>query len=127
MARVGGDLREGDGTVTDAKTYEERIDVLREEFLDKVDALAAEVRRDLVVPTCKRYRLGFLSGNGDFWFHGTKRGKRVRYDDQLDADVPEPIRAVLEVLDLEVGYSHHLGYHVEPVDEPLPSAKRKVK
>lgn len=98
------------------KSVEGRVEASVAELDRKVTEIAAEVRERLVVPLCRRRGFGFLAGNGDYFFHGTKRGESVRYGDSLDDDTPADVRRVLAVLDIEITHGQHLGFYVESVE-----------
>lgn len=93
-----------------------RVEACVAECDAKVMKIAAEVREKLVVPLCKKHKFSFITGNGDFFFTGVRRGKQVRYGDAEDEDTPEYVRCVLRVLDIGVTHANHLGYYMEGFD-----------
>ena len=113
--------------MTDAKTYEDRLRAARDDFDAKVAALAVEVRRDLVVPTCEKHAMAFLSGNGTYFFRREQRGVVTYYGDTLQRGVPADVRDVLATLELEVRRGQSLGHLVESVPAPSPRSNRKEK
>lgn len=109
--------------------YEEMLDAFRDEFDAKVMTLAESVRDELVVPACKRYNLGYVAGNGSYWFSGVRHGEKVSVSDIYDAEKLglHDLIAVMDALDLEVMNNDVLGYYVRAVPEPPPRAKRSKR
>ena len=79
---------------------EKRVEEAVAELDRTVSRIAADVRERLVVPLCRRRKFRFLSGNGDYFFSGTRRGETVRYGDSLDEHAPADVLRVLAVLDI---------------------------
>jgi hypothetical protein len=50
------------------KDLEERIESLQNYFERNMEFLADSIRKDHVIPICKKYNLSFYSGNGTFAF-----------------------------------------------------------
>lgn len=84
-----------------------------------LDALAAEVREQVVVPLCKRHRLRYLSGNGHCMFvQRTKRGEAFT----SQAEVVKQgcrfnLQPAFEILLTHVTDHHVIGDWVDSVGE----------
>lgn len=93
--------------------FEKELKLLQEEFDRKVTKLAEEVRAELVIPACHKYKLDFISGMGRFLFF---RGE-LQIADEDDAkryNIPA-LKPIFEVLNLEVSHGQYLGYWVSDV------------
>lgn len=78
-----------------------------------VHKLADEVRRTVVVPICKKYRLAFTSGMGTYGFHDD--GGFLYRDEALDRGMDDIVVAI-DMLDEEIPLrSHSLGQYVDDV------------
>lgn len=95
---------------------EKRLEDAQDEFDRKVSEIAAGVRESLVVPLCRRRGFKFLSGNGVYFFSGTKRGEDVMYSDPFAPHIPGDVRRVLVTLNIEVSRGMYLGFYVQNVD-----------
>lgn len=97
------------------KEVEKRVDDARAAFDHQVSLIAAEVRKNLVVPLCLRRDFTFVTGNGRYAFYGKKNNEPCSYSNSLDPDTPADVRRVLAVLDTEVTHGQYLGFFVECV------------
>lgn len=98
---------------------ERRLKSLQDAFHKEIEDLAADVRRDMVLPVCRRKNLEYRTGNGAFAFFPLG-GSNVICD--FDAD-RYGLARVYDTLLLPVsGQRHHsffkhecLGYFVDDV------------
>ena len=114
-------------------TYEEHCEAMIEKAVEELDAklntLGDGVRKAMVLPACKRHNLGFSVCNGDFWFHGMRRGKRVRIATDYETEehgLSKSLDPIFAVLNLPAYGNQVLGYYVEAVPEPAPRTRKKT-
>lgn len=50
------------------KTVEQAVENVRDDFQTKLELIADTVRRELVIPACRRYGLEFFAGNNNWFF-----------------------------------------------------------
>lgn len=108
-----------------ANSYAPRVEAIVAELVAKAETLAAEVRRDLVLPACKEHGLGF-STYPNFYFHGRVKDFDEEFSSEIDAKRLgfESLVPVLAVLNLPVTGNDILGDYVADVPEPAPKARR---
>ena len=92
-----------------ATKYERALTQAQRAFNAQVARLAAEVRRDLVVPFCRKHKLEFLSGNGDYFFYS--RNEITSHIGSADPAY-EDSHEVFQALDLPVHGHVNLGHYV---------------
>jgi hypothetical protein len=100
--------------------YTKKAKSIEDAFVRSVEGLAADFRREVLVPLCKKHELRFLSGNGDYFFI-LKSGETIA--DPLDDDfkrlpksLQRPLLQAFEVLNYEVGRDNRIGFYVMNVD-----------
>jgi hypothetical protein len=109
----------------DKGTIEAELEAMMAEYESKVTALAARVRRDIIVPACKRYRLGYMTGNGTWFFSGVRSGRNIIVGDEDEAARLRLTKLVpiFDVLMLQVHGNQCLGYYIENVPDPPECAE----
>lgn len=104
------------------------LESCREAYHAAVEALADRVRRELVIPTCRRRKMTFTSGMGDYFFSRSADHPRIRAPWGLGETIGSADEAratpgckglarIFAVLDVEVEYNHPLGFWVCDVTE----------
>lgn len=108
------------------KPYVRQLEELREQYHATVQALADKVRVHLVLPACRRRRLTFTSGMGDYFFSLPRTRHSPTYGEVDNIGSAEEARAtpgcmglarIFAVLDAEVEHGQPLGYWVCDVTE----------
>lgn len=101
--------------------YLQELREAQDTFDEAVSNLGDSIRREIIIPLCKKHNLTFISGNGDFFFTDENN---MDYGDYLDPIFKETsskklqnIQKVLGLLSTEVTLHQCLGYFVEDVDE----------
>ena len=97
--------------------------------------LGEKVRAEIVKPVCKKYKLNFVVGNGEFFFR-KKKTKNKGFDaveprygncEDLVQDVPpgyrglsdsakKALKSILALLNEEISHGQYLGYFVRGVE-----------
>jgi hypothetical protein len=97
----------------DPQAYLDKIEEIEQQRLEALEDLAERIRVEYVIPACEKHGLGFLSGNGDFFF---TRGKKIWHtaDDHEDmsAAVRETLTPVFRLLNSFAGRSDMIGFFV---------------
>jgi hypothetical protein len=99
-------------------TYQQRLDKLVQEFDRKVSDLAEEIRTEVIVPACKKWRMDFISGNGTFFFSKgdkTYSGGYGLTDSSFGPKFEKEMVPIFELLNTEVTHNQVLGYYVGDV------------
>lgn len=101
------------------RSFESKLDKLKNDFAKKVQALADEVREE-VSAICVKHKLDYLSGNGVMVFYGSWGGDEVSIGNSRDAETDYDgafsyLVKIFEVLELEIGRDDYLGYYVADV------------
>lgn len=111
------------------------LKALQEQLEKDLDALGDKIGREIVVPVCAKYKLAFVTIQGNFWFmkkkytknqndwHNAPRyGDSEELSDPIDADyddisdaAKEALRPILDLLNMEVSHNQFLGYYVDEV------------
>lgn len=102
------------------KHYGDELAAIQKRFDDDTTALAEKVRREVVVPACRRHRLTFRSCNGAFGFR--RNGSPLI--DSTDSDafnlLPGPSKAavvgILDLLRRSVSHGQWLGDFIRDVN-----------
>ena len=77
------------------KKYQEQLDKAYNEYIQKIEGVAAQARKDYLIPYLKKNGYNFLSGNGTYYiFNPTNR------DNYIMLNLPKRIEKILQ---LEVG------------------------
>lgn len=98
----------------------EELDRIRKDFIKKVESLAARVRKDQIIPLCKKHGLSFYSGMGTFFFD--KDGRTITPEYEPKQAAKYELGPIFETLNLEVSKNHNLGDYVA---DYVPPVKRK--
>lgn len=105
-----------------AKQYNQILDSLQEEYQRKIQELAAEYRESVLLPLCKKRKLCFISGMGEFYFYpasddGTRFGSSWTAGDVDDAilECKRYLIPFLEVLNQEVERDQYFGFYVDDI------------
>jgi hypothetical protein len=84
-----------------------------------LETLADEVRKQHVVPACKKAGLNYIAGNGTFcFFDATKpdyMGTSIGTIDDAVLEEKTYLCPVIDMLNLEVGRNDVLGFYVSDV------------
>ncbi len=95
-----------------------KIEAIQKKYQKSLNVYADEIRRELVIPICKQYKLTYRSGNGLMLFVPTKDCKCLSpltsSDDAKESGYLD-IAAVFDVLDIVIDDNDCIGYHVEGV------------
>lgn len=96
-------------------------------FDEDVKLVAAQYRREVLVPLCVKRGLRFLSGNGTFLFLKMHRGQEVSISTHLDVkQYGEPLLStIIDTLNLPVGPKFVLGDYVEDIRGEQRVVRRK--
>jgi hypothetical protein len=92
------------------------------EYERKIEQLATEYRRDVLLLLCKKHQICFWSGMGDFYFcpmndDRTRSGATWAVGDEVQAGIERKryLIPVLEVLNQEIEHGQYFGYFVQDV------------
>lgn len=77
------------------------FDKINLSFNEKIDKLVRKARKEVVIPACKKYKLTFISGNGDYFFV---------------ADVAERPTLYISNKHTAINYNFHLEYELSVLD-----------
>jgi len=94
--------------------YADRFEAIQNEHQQKLEDLGEDVRRNLVAPACRKYRLTFTSGMGDYFFTSGSDGHIHDCTSAREAGFPG-LCPIFEVLDLEISRGFYLGHYVGDV------------
>lgn len=102
--------------LTKAK-IELRIEQINDARIDALQNLAEEVREQFVVPMCKKAKMDYVTGNGDFFFTTGRHEKWI--GSVADAVLEEKTYMIptIDILDIVVGRDDYLGYYITDVDK----------
>lgn len=101
--------------------YKRKFDSNMEDFERAMQELAERVHKEVMIPACRKHRMGFMSGMGTFFF--TKKGIGNIHDDRchefhkLSKAAQVTVRELLVLLDMELSHAQHLGYLISDVEE----------
>lgn len=98
------------------KAYRSVLLKIQRQHNAAVTDLAESIRTEVLIPLCRKHKMVFLSGNGDFFFvKSDEDGVALHIsgpDDALDwPDIREAIALLME----EVARHDHLGFWVDNV------------
>lgn len=90
---------------------------------EALDSLGEKIRREVIIPLCRKYKLTFISGNGDFFFTSTKDAASYNgpiYSDPMSTPWPKgnqgkEMRVIFSLLNHEVARNDYIGYYVGDV------------
>lgn len=97
------------------KRFKKAFEAVEAAHQAALENLAEDVRVNLIMPVCKKHKLGFLSGMGTFFFSKgnlTIASKEDALQHRMRVLIP-----ILEVLNLEVSHGQYLGFWVGDVKE----------
>ena len=113
--------------------YKSRIGSLCGDLHDRLNEVGEVYRREVIVPFCQKYSLEFLTGNGAYAFFDRNLGAyeqtpTYKVDGvELSVELPfksklltsksfaKQVKAIFEVLDLEISRDYYFAYYVESV------------
>jgi hypothetical protein len=101
--------------------YIDQLETFRTEYENKLDALGACVRAEVVEPLCRKFNLEYMAGMGTFCFYGPKpkKGSRRQYGSADDcttgSKLVKVLPAVIDLLNTEIDRNDVLGFHVADV------------
>ncbi len=110
------------------KKYIKETEVIQQRYINDLNELGIKIRKEVVVPVCKKYGLTFLSGNGAFYFYKDHKGykgdfysykphrseTRYEYEWQLPKNaMGQELKPILDLLETELTRNDHLGYYVD--------------
>lgn len=113
------------------KSYESQVENILETKREALENLAEEIRTNIIIPACKKYKLNFCSGMGTWFFyrHGPRSGKltqeQLNYDvhitnqiDAEDAGIKTGLMTVFDLLHLDLDEScrSDIGIYVRDVN-----------
>ena len=105
------------------KEIEERLKAINETYENALNELGDKVRKEVVIPVCKKHRLRYISGNGYIMFQQDKENgvafssqEELKRDTKCKFDLSE----VFALLNIEVSYNQYLGYFVASVNDNTP-------
>jgi hypothetical protein len=101
------------------QTYADELVSITQSFDDEMTALGEKVRAELVLPACRKHKLRFSSGNGDYFFaKGDARygGVNAAWHPKLSMAAQSTLKPIMDLLDQEVSHGQHLGYFVVDVE-----------
>jgi len=80
----------------------------------ELDGLAELYRQEVLIPLCKKKRMRFMSGNGDFLFYEVEGAKEwtVRADYEAVSLRKRYLIPILADLNTPTTHMQHFGYHV---------------
>lgn len=97
------------------KEIERRIEEINDARADALQALADEVREQLIVPICKKTGFNYMAGNGETMF--SKGEIRLGSVDDCILDRHRKMIPALDLVCIEVGRDDYLGYYMSDVKE----------
>ena len=113
--------------------YKGKIESLCDGFYDRLNEVGEVYRSEVIAPFCEKYGVKFLSGNGTYAFYGKSLGDweptptyqvdGVYFSVELSHKSKLPtskrfakqVKAIFEVLDLEIARHDHFGFYVGDV------------
>jgi hypothetical protein len=101
--------------VTQPELYVTQLDLLLGRFEADLDTLGHRIRKEVIIPACKKHDLSFYSRSGDFYF---AKGKATcgsvsdPFHDKLSDAALETVRPILKLLNMETSHGQYLGYKV---------------
>jgi DNA-binding transcriptional ArsR family regulator len=98
-----------------SKFYDE-LQSIQDRFNQEIEELADEVRTEVILPICKRYKMTFFSGNGRFFFID-KKGGYIELAEDARGESRRAVGHALKLLNEEVARGQYLGYFVGDVEE----------
>lgn len=108
---------------TEYDVYAERLETAQLSFDEDVMILAYDIREEIILPFCRKYRLTFLAGRGEYFFVRKVGGRKECFSDVSDLDRHKPKHRILrdalipifELLAKEVVPNDPIGYYVASV------------
>lgn len=91
-----------------------------------VTALADRVRSDVVVPFCRKHRLGFIQGMGTFYFY---RGE-ITFGESYNlpnGTLGRDMKRIYDLLRSEIDRVQELGYYVQDVPEQSSQERKNTQ
>lgn len=92
-------------------SYRSEIKEAYDSWADKIEQIAEQAHKEVVVPYCKKHDLLFLAGNGTWFFCQGING--LGFSDEIDAQQlgfdPDEFLEVFQVLMMEVDHISVLG------------------
>ena len=102
----------------DYSNIENQIKVIITDAQSKIEILAEEVRTEVVLPFCKKYKLTYLTGNGMTCFYDKNDEPIEIYDwavmskKRFKADF-EKVEAIINLT--TIGYTDCLGFYIRDI------------
>ncbi len=98
------------------KTYERAIDAERKRSTKAFKAIAAQIRKDVIVPMCARFGMSFFGSSNSFYKDGVPVSARPGGSYLwLPVAARSDLRVITELLDYEVWYETSIGHMIEDV------------
>jgi hypothetical protein len=97
------------------REYTDALAAINKKFDDDLLALAAKIRTDLVIPACRKYRCGFVAGNGDFYFYRGESqcgGVGAARTEEFSKPARRAFSAILALLGEKTATGQPLGAYV---------------
>lgn len=91
-----------------------RIEKINDARIDAIQALAAEVREQYVVPACKKTNMSYTAGNGETLFFSDQTS--IYYSFDVKGEKLKPLLPVMGILEIETGNNDVIGYYVADVE-----------
>jgi hypothetical protein len=110
------------------KSYPEKIEAIVNTMERSLQDLGVKYRKEVIIPLCKKYKLDFFSGNGEFFFvplYGTDVGTSLySWDDELLGAHPHLV-PVFQILKIDIDYINYFGNYIETWQYPNRPKKKK--
>lgn len=89
-------------------SIEKNLQFLKENFDRQIQALADQVRAEVIIPLCQKHNLQFTSGMGVYFF--SQGRKTFDYSDRDSSSYKRlGLKKAFDLLNLEVSYNRTLG------------------
>jgi hypothetical protein len=114
---------------TPSEAYGEALKGFQKRLDDDASALAKRYREQVMVPACRKHRLGFAVIQGDFWFYPKSTGYDLH--DNLGRNVSSSeyiefsgyskaaqatLKPILDMLNTNAQYNQCFGYLIEDIE-----------
>jgi hypothetical protein len=117
----GEKTREHEATVF---RYANAVEEVMSDTIDPLSRIGSKVRRELVIPICKKHNLSFVSTGANYLFTriNCSPAERLTIGSRVDAVAKNmaDVAEAFDVLDIQIseGMDDYLGYYVRAVEQP---------
>lgn len=95
--------------------FMKELQTAQDQFDQTISELGEEIRKQVIIPVCKRNKLEFISGMGRFFFT-TNLGKDIGDASEAEGTRLERVlKPIFDLLNEEVSHNQYLGYFVSDV------------